>query len=202
MSQRSRRSTGSRPTVGSSRTRTSGLPSSAVASEARPLASGELADHAIALAPEPDRHDHAVDLGGRRSDDGGEVTQVLADGQVAVAGRRLRHVRDAASQRRRPGRLPEHAHRSRLDPLDADVRADQRRLAAPARAEQPRHATRGTSSDRSSRTRRPPRTTRSRSMTTGGSAALTAQVHHRPGLGLTADGPSVHGGARRARRSA
>ena len=68
-----------------------------------------------------------------------EVAQVLARGEVAVDRRRLRHVTDLPSQRRRSCRLAEHDDVSRLDHLHADDRAHERRLPGTARAEQAGH---------------------------------------------------------------
>ena len=89
-----------------------------------------------ACRAERDRRDHLVDAVAGRAEHAREVAQVLADGEVAVHRRRLRHVADPAAQRRRARRLAEHVDAAAGDDLHADDRAHERRLAAAARAEQ------------------------------------------------------------------
>ena len=139
--QRSRRSTGSSPTVGSSRTSSSGEPSSAVASDTRARWPPERRLTTWSRERlQPDRRERGVGRVAPRSEHAREVAQVLADGQVAVHGRRLRHVADApraAAASRPPGRA-RGPSQTRL--LHADDRAQERRLAGAARAEQARHS--------------------------------------------------------------
>jgi hypothetical protein len=66
--------------------------------------------------------------------------KVLAHAEVAVDGRRLRDVRDAAAKLGSAGRRPEDVDVAPGDDLYADDRPHQRRLAAAARPEQSGHA--------------------------------------------------------------
>ena len=108
--------------------------------DARALAARQRAGELVAGVGEVDGGERPADLARRDAQHGGEVAQVLLDGQVGVDRRRLRHVGHAAAQRRRARRLLEHAHVAARHALHADDRADQRRLAASARAEQAGHA--------------------------------------------------------------
>ena len=122
-SQRSRRSTGSRPTVGSSSTSTLGLVEERRCErDARPLPAREPPDEVGGHVGEADTLDHLVDAHERRAEHAREVRQVLAHREVAVDRRRLRHVADAAPQRGGAGREPEHAHVTRGDDLHPDDR--------------------------------------------------------------------------------
>ena len=136
--QRSRRSTGSRPTVGSSRTRTSGPPSSARREgDTGALTARERADDLILVRSEPDRRDRLVDAVPADVEDPREVAQVLADREVAVDRRLLGDVPDPPPVGRRACGLAQHRHRAALHDLHADDRAHQRRLARAARPEEP-----------------------------------------------------------------
>ena len=135
--QRSRRSTGSRPTVGSSRTSTSGAPSSAVASETRERSPPESVWTTWpACAAEGDGLDRLLDRRRRRAEDAARSS----GGSRARSGRRRR--REPASRSRsagagrRAGREAVHGDLARLDDLHADDRAHQGRLAGAARAQQ------------------------------------------------------------------
>ena len=134
----SRRSTGSSPTVGSSSTSSSGSPSSAVGQrDAGLLAARQRRDDAALGAGEPDRRDRRVDVVRAPTPRmAREVVEVLAHGEVAVDGRRLGHVADAAAQRGAPAGRPSTVTAPAGDPLDADDRAHQRGLAAARWAEQ------------------------------------------------------------------
>ena len=138
--QRSRRSTGSSPTVGSSRTSRSGLSSSATARLARerwpPLSR---LDRRAGVGAEVDRVDRLVHLGVRAAEHAGEEAQVLGDREVVVHAGCLGDVADPPAQRCAARGLAEHAHVAARDLLDADDRAEQRGLAAAARTEQPGH---------------------------------------------------------------
>ena len=135
----SRRSTGSRPTVGSSSTSRSGLASRATASEARLTADRRERRRppGRAAVGEADRLDRRVDLDcGRRRAPGRRRA-----GSRARSGRRTR---SAPASRSRPGRaaaaagrLPEHRHGAGLDDLHADDRAHQGGLAAAGGTQQP-----------------------------------------------------------------
>ena len=114
---RSRRSTGSRPTVGSSRTSSCGSPSSATA-RLRPgaLAAGQ------AVRPGGRRErsrstavDHPVDVAARGAEHPGEEAQVLGDGQVRVHAGRLGDVADQ-TRSSGAGRAAQHLHRARRRP--------------------------------------------------------------------------------------
>ena len=144
-SQRSRRSTGSSPTVGSSRTSRSGSPSSAVASETRARCPPERRPTTRSgMRLERRRRATARSTASRaEAQDAREEAEVLAHGQVAVDGRRLRHVADLAAQRLGARGVPEHLDAAARDTLHADDRANQRRLAAAARAEEARHGAGG-----------------------------------------------------------
>jgi hypothetical protein len=61
--------------------------------------------------------------------------------EVEVHERRLRDVADPRAQRRRPGRQAEHLDGAASDALHAHDRADERRLARAARAQQTGHET-------------------------------------------------------------
>ena len=139
-SQRSRRSTGSRPTVGSSRTRTlrpgeegarEGDPGALAARQRADLAGGHVASATSTRAASADAARDAVQ---RRV-----VAHVLAGRQVGVDRRPLGHVAHAVAQRRRTGGKAQHLQRARRDPRDADDAAHQRGLAAAARPEQAGH---------------------------------------------------------------
>jgi hypothetical protein len=80
--------------------------------------------------------DRLVDVGCRGAEHPGEVPDVLPDREVVVHARLLGHVGHARAQVARPGGSSEHLDRARVDDLHADDRSHQRRLAAPARAEQ------------------------------------------------------------------
>ena len=97
-SQRSRRRTGSSPTVGSSRTSSSGWPSSAAASETRARwPPGEPRDDAVRRArratTSSSTRSTVVRPAAPRTR--AKKREVLAHGEVAVDRRRLRHVADA-----------------------------------------------------------------------------------------------------------
>ena len=83
--------------------------------------------------------DDRVDPVARHAEHAREVREVLAHGEIAVDGRCLRHVAEPVAQSRRAGRETEHGHVAPGHDLNADDRADQRRLAAPARAEEAGH---------------------------------------------------------------
>ena len=99
---------------------------------ARPLAAGQRPDDAPGLLGQPDRTHHLVHPIGRGAQNAGEVAEVLAHRQVEVHGWRLGDIAHPPSQAGAPGRLTEHRHVARRDDLNADDRAHQRRLAAPA----------------------------------------------------------------------
>ena len=101
------------------------------------LAAGEVDRRAIRVLAQPDRPDHLLDSARRCIDDAGEVGEVLADAEIRVDRRRLGDVGDPGAEVGRAGGLAEHRDRARLDDLDADDRADQRRLAGAAGPEQP-----------------------------------------------------------------
>ena len=135
---RSRRSTGSRPTVGSSSTSSSGESSRATASDdPGQLAAGQLADHLVALVGEVDLLEHPVDVRARRPQDGGEVPQVLDHREVGVDRGSLGDVADPAAQRRAAGRQAEHLAGPGDHRLHPDDGPHQGGLAAAAGAEQP-----------------------------------------------------------------
>ncbi len=105
--------------------------------DAGPLAARQPRDDPASLRAERDGIDHLVAAGGPEPVEPAEVAKVLADREVGVDRRRLGHVADPAPQRGRPGRLAEHGHVTARNLLDADDGAQERRLAAAARPEQP-----------------------------------------------------------------
>ena len=137
--QRSRRSSGSSPTVGSSSTSSSGSPSRAQASETRarwpPESRPTMSPRAVL---QRDRSECLVAAGCRDAEHRREVAQVGLHREVGVHGRGLGDVPDAGAQWRCAGRVTEHFDAAAVHALDADDRADQGGLAAAARAEQAR----------------------------------------------------------------
>ena len=159
--QRSRRSTGSRPTVGSSRTSTSGRPSRAVASETRERSPPESVWTTWPACAAEATVSIVSSIRARRgAEDPREVTEVFAHGQVGVDGRGLRDVADPPPQRRRARRQATDGDLARLDDLHADDRAHQRRLAGSARPEQAGHGPGRDVQESPGRTSVPPRRTR------------------------------------------
>ena len=138
--QRSRRSTGSRPTVGSSSTSSSGRAEQRRRErDARVLAAGERA-HDLAGA-EPPRSTSSSASSIRSAGAPSDPREVArgSRGRVRsrVDGRRLGHVADPAPQPGDAGGQPEHRRPSPAATIwHADDRAHQRRLAGAARAEQ------------------------------------------------------------------
>ena len=140
---RSRRSTGSRPTVGSSSTSSSGSPSRATASEARerwPPDSRPTSESAWSTRSTRSSACSAGVL--RRPQHPGEEAQVLGHGEVGVDARRLGHVAHPARAARRSRPAARAPRRGRPAPsARPTMRADQRALAAAGRTEQAGHLT-------------------------------------------------------------
>ena len=164
-SHRSRRSTGSRPTVGSSSTSTSGAPSSAAASETRAaLPAGEPADERLGVVrrARPRRSRRRRRRRGAPSTRG-EVREVLAHREVGVhataPGSRSRP-RGAARASRPAG--PSTSNVAASTTCTPTIAAHERRLAAAARAEQAGDASARDLEVTPSSTTRPPRTTAAR----------------------------------------
>ena len=124
------------PTVGSSRTRTSGSPSRAVARDTRALCPPDMS-RTMRFSNSrvgPWRSRHRCSPAGRRGSS--EEPQVLPWRQIGVDRRRLGHVRHPRAQARRAGRLAQ-PHPHPLDDLHTDDGPHQRGLAATAGPEQP-----------------------------------------------------------------
>ena len=122
-SQRSRRRTGSRPTVGSSSTKQLGLAQEGDSQrDPGPLASGEASDAIACRVVQADLVDHSIDVVGGRAEDSGEVADVLRDREVCVDGGILRHIGDPAAQFRGTRGQAQDRHRATGDLLDADDR--------------------------------------------------------------------------------
>ena len=140
-SHRSRRSTGSRPTVGSSSTSSVGRPTRAAASETRDSWPPERSWTSwSAYDTRSTSLERAVDglaqLGAAQADGAAEVGDVVAHAEVGVDARALGDVADLGAQHRRAGRVAEHGDGARLDDLHPDEAAHQRRLARARRPEQ------------------------------------------------------------------
>src|SRR5262249_31344092 len=107
--------------------------------EARSLAAGERDGELWLEAAEFDELDDLLDApaGGARQSRG--VVQILEDREVCIHRRRLRLIADARPQRWRSRRKTENHDRASVNDLRAYDRAEQRRLTAPAGAEQPGH---------------------------------------------------------------
>jgi len=100
------------------------------------LSAREVAGDGAGVAREVDLGEGAVDGIGRGAEHPGEVADVVPDGEVVVEARRLGHVADRATERRRAGWPAEDGHRAAGDDLDTDDRPDQRRLARAGGAQQ------------------------------------------------------------------
>ncbi len=87
-----------------------------------------------------DRPQHLFPPARRHPEHPAEVAEILADGEVVVHGGSLGRVGDTSAKPAGAGGQPQNAHLPVLDPLHADERAHERRLAAAARAEQARDA--------------------------------------------------------------
>ena len=161
-SQRSRRSTGSRPTVGSSRTSTSGsFEQRRRERHACPLATGEPPDEPARLVAETDPSDRRVDAVARDAEHAREVVEVLAHGEIAVDGGRLGHVRRAgraapASRPAAPSTVTSPPATT-CTPTIARISVD---LPLPLGPRRPVTAPPSMSTERSRRTVAPPRSTR------------------------------------------
>ena len=108
------------PTVGSSRTSRSGCPSSAATErDARRLSAREGAGYLVRMAAEVNGADRLFHPAARRTEDGSEVLEILADRQVRVDRRSLCDVADAAAQGLEAGRLAKDMI-SALDDLHPD----------------------------------------------------------------------------------
>ena len=137
---RSWRSTGSSPTVGSSRTSSSGAASSAQARETRPAARPTACPTCLGRAVgQPDVGQRAVGVGAGRAVEGGEVAGVVPGREVAVDATAVwvtypTRRRSGASRPacRAPGPRPGR-------PLHPDDAAHERGLAAAARPQQAGH---------------------------------------------------------------
>ena len=173
---RSRRSTGSSPTVGSSRTSRSGLAEQGDRQrDPRALPAGEPVDHLVSrCVREVDRLDAAIHLGGRHAEHPREEPQVLLDGEVVVHAGCLGDVADPVAQLAAPAGTAEHASPCRLDDLHADDAAHQAGLAAAGRPEQAVTWPGGTVKVTPSTARRPPRTTWRSRTSTAADAPVTA----------------------------
>ncbi len=101
------------------------------------LPTGQRVGAGAGVASEPDCLDRLVDGGARSAVEGGEVGDIVGDGQVRVDARRLGDVPDATAEFDCPGGETEHGHRAGFDDLPAHDRAHERGLATTRRAEQP-----------------------------------------------------------------
>ena len=129
---RLRRSSGSSPTVGSSSTSTRARSAARWRARRAPAARPRASDDAVGERARPTAAMTASTRSGAAPRTRGRRRGSRAP-RVAVDRRRLGHVADAPAQRGRARRLAQDGDAPRGDDLDADDRAHQGRLAAPAR---------------------------------------------------------------------
>ena len=94
---------------------------------------------AVRAVAKIDDREHFVDPPGADAENPAEVREILARGQIAVHGRRLRHISNARPEIRCARRTPEHLDPTGSNDLNTDDRADQGRLSRATRPEQARH---------------------------------------------------------------